>query len=94
LRNAAFADEARPLDAASACPAARDYSRAYLHHLIKSGEILGAMLVSWANIAFYQALMAECRVAIREGRFSALAARVSAVYRELSDENKPASDAD
>jgi queuine tRNA-ribosyltransferase len=82
LRNAAFADDPSPLDEASACPAARDYSRAYLHHLIKSGEILGAMLISWANIAFYQALMAECRAAIAEGRFAALTARVAAAYGE------------
>ena len=82
LRNAAFAEDARPLDETSDCPAARDYSRAYLHHLIKSGEILGAMLISWANIAFYQSLMAECRAAIAQGQFAALAARVLAAYGE------------
>jgi queuine tRNA-ribosyltransferase len=80
LRNAVFADDDRPLDEASPCPAARDYSRAYLHHLIKSGEILGAMLVSWANIDFYQRLMEETRAAIAEGRFGALHARVMAAY--------------
>jgi queuine tRNA-ribosyltransferase len=82
LRNAAFAEDPRPLDEASPCPAARDYSRAYLHHLIKSGEILGAMLVSWANVDFYQRLMAEIRAAIHEGRFAELAARVTAAYGE------------
>jgi queuine tRNA-ribosyltransferase len=56
------------------CPAARDYSRAYLHHLVKSGELLGSMLLSWANVAFYQQLMAAMRVAIAEGRFAAWAA--------------------
>jgi queuine tRNA-ribosyltransferase len=80
LRNAAFADDDRPLDEASPCPAARDYSRAYLHHLIRSGEILGAMLISWANIDFYQRLMAETRAAIAQSRFPALRDRVMAVY--------------
>ena len=57
LRNARYADDPAPLDAASTCPAAQ-YSRAYLHHLVKSGEILSAMLLSWANVHFYQELMA------------------------------------
>ena len=69
-----------PLDAASTCPAARDYSRAYLHHLFKAGEILGAMLLSWANIHFYQSLMAEARQAIAEARFAEFAAKVAAIY--------------
>jgi queuine tRNA-ribosyltransferase len=76
LRNAAHADDARPLDAASACPAARDYSRAYLHHLFKAGEYLGPMLLSWANVHFYQELMREIRAAIAEGRFAAFAAEM------------------
>ena len=54
------------------CPASRDYSRAYLHHLVKSGEILGQVLLSWHNLAFYQHLMAELRGAIAEGRLEAL----------------------
>lgn len=74
LRNARHADDPAPLDAASACPAARDYSRAYLHHLIKSGEYLGSMLLSWANTAFYQDLMAAMRDAIAAGRFADWAA--------------------
>ncbi len=69
LKNACHADDASPLDPLSSCPAARDYSRAYLHHLIKSGEMLGSMMVSWINIAFYQDLMAAMRAAIAEGRF-------------------------
>ena len=69
LRNARHADDRRPLDATSTCPAARDYSRAYLHHLVKSQEILGAMLVSWANVHFYQDLMGRMRAAIRDGCF-------------------------
>ncbi len=80
LRNAAFAEDPRPLDAESTCPAARDYSRAYLHHLFKAGEILGAMLLSWANIHFYQSLMAEARRAIAETRFTEFAMKVAAAY--------------
>ena len=69
LRNARFADDDAPLDATSTCPASADYSKAYLHHLIRSGEILGQVLLSWHNLAFFQALMAAMRGAIREGRF-------------------------
>ena len=64
LRNARHAADPRPLDAASDCPAARDYSRAYLHHLVKSDEILGMMLLTWVNLSYYQALMAGLRAAI------------------------------
>ncbi|HEY8247567.1 MAG TPA: tRNA guanosine(34) transglycosylase Tgt [Hyphomicrobium sp.] len=73
LRNACHAEDAAPLDLQSTCPAARDYSRAYLHHLIKSGEYLGAMLLSWVNTAFYQELMSAMRAAIAEGRFASWA---------------------
>ena len=69
LRNARHGDDPAPLDAQSACPAARDYSRAYLHHLHRSGEYLAAMLTSWANTWFYQELMAAMRAAIAAGRF-------------------------
>lgn len=74
LRNARHADDPRPLDERSACPAARDYSRAYLHHLFKSGEYLGPMILSWANVWFYQELMTEIRRAIAEHRFADFAA--------------------
>jgi queuine tRNA-ribosyltransferase len=73
LRNACHAEDPAPLDPESSCPAARDYSRAYLHHLIRSGELLGSMLLSWANTAFYQELMAAMRAAIEEGRFASWA---------------------
>jgi queuine tRNA-ribosyltransferase len=63
LRNAQYAEDNSPLDAQSACAAAQ-YSRAYLHHLVKTGEILGAMLLSYANVQFYQELMARTRDAI------------------------------
>ena len=68
LRNARHAADPRPLDEASECPAARDYSRAYLHHLVKSGEILGMMLLTWVNLAYYQTLMAGLRAAVAARR--------------------------
>jgi queuine tRNA-ribosyltransferase len=73
LKNAKHAEDKRPLDEESDCPAARDYSRAYLHHLVKSNEILASMLLSWANIAYYQSLMNAIREAISAGRFSSFA---------------------
>jgi len=69
LRNARHAEDPAPLDARVDCPASREFSRAYLHHLVKSREMLGATLLSWHNTAFYQALMAEIRSAIEERRF-------------------------
>jgi queuine tRNA-ribosyltransferase len=69
LRNARHADDPRPLDEESAWPSTRDYSRAYLHHLVKSGETLGAMLLSEINIAYYQRLMHDIRDAIAAGAF-------------------------
>ena len=77
LRNARHADDPRPLDEESDCPAARDYSRAYLHHLVKSGEALGAMLLTWNNLAYYQRLMADIRAAIEAGAFADRAADIS-----------------
>ncbi len=68
LKNARHADDPRPLDPNSTCPAARDYSRAYLHHLVKAGEILGMMLLTWVNLAYYQDLTAGLRAAIAAGR--------------------------
>ena len=67
MRNAKHADDPRPLDEAVNCPASRNYSRAYLHHLIRSEEILGLMLLSGHNVAFYQHLMAQLRDAIAAG---------------------------
>jgi queuine tRNA-ribosyltransferase len=69
LRNAKYAEDMRPLDEESDCPALAKYSRAYLHHLVKSGEILGMMIVSWANVAYYQSLMQGIREAIAQARF-------------------------
>jgi queuine tRNA-ribosyltransferase len=69
LRNARHADDPRPLDEESAWPSTRGYSRAYLHHLVKSGETLGAMLLSEINIAYYQRLMDDIRDAIAKRTF-------------------------
>jgi queuine tRNA-ribosyltransferase len=69
LANARHADDPRPLDEQSAHPAARTYSRAYLHHLTKANEILGQVLLSTINLAYYQALMAGMREAIAARRF-------------------------
>jgi queuine tRNA-ribosyltransferase len=70
LSNARHANDSRPLDEESAHPAARTYSRAYLHHLTKANEMLGAVLLSTINLAYYQALMAGMREAIAAGRFA------------------------
>ncbi|MCO5066100.1 MAG: tRNA guanosine(34) transglycosylase Tgt [Rhizobiaceae bacterium] len=80
LRNARHADDPRPLDEESDCPAAREYSRAYLHHLVKSGEALGAMLLTWNNLSYYQGLMHEIRSAIERGTFVERAAEISAQW--------------
>ncbi|WP_343314211.1 tRNA guanosine(34) transglycosylase Tgt [Brucella sp. BE17] len=78
LRNARHAEDPRPLDPESDCPAARDYSRAYLHHLVKSGEALGGMLLTWNNLAYYQYLMQGIRRSISEGRLHDFAAATTA----------------
>ena len=69
LKNARFAEDDTPLDQTSDCPASSHYSKAYLHHLVKAEEILGQVLLSWHNIAHFQALTAAMRGAIAEGRF-------------------------
>ena len=73
LRNARHADDPRPLDEDCACAACRDYSRAYLHHLIGTKEILGLMLLTRHNLHYYQELMAGLRRAISGGSFGAFA---------------------
>jgi queuine tRNA-ribosyltransferase len=70
LKNARHADDPRPIDEASACTAARDYSRAYHHHLVKANEMLGAILLTTINLAYYQELMADMRTAIAAGTFA------------------------
>jgi queuine tRNA-ribosyltransferase len=81
LRNARHADDPRPLDEASDWPAARDISRAYLHHLVKSNEVLGAMLLSEINIAYYQHLMQGMRDAIAAGAFDDFRAGIHANWK-------------
>lgn len=80
IRNARFAEDTGPLDEHCTCSVCATYSRAYLHHLNKAGEILGAMLMTEHNLAFYQQLMAGMRAAIAEGRFAAFASDFRARY--------------
>jgi queuine tRNA-ribosyltransferase len=70
LKNARHADDPRPIDEASSSSAARAYSRAYLHHLVKANEMLGAILLTTINLAYYQTLMADMRAAIAAGTFA------------------------
>ena len=76
LKNARHAEDPRPLDEESDCPALRDYSRAYLHHLVRCEEMLGSMLLTWANVHYYEQLMAGARAAIAEGRYADYVAQV------------------
>jgi queuine tRNA-ribosyltransferase len=85
IRNAQHADDARPLDAESRCPAARDFSRAYLHHLFKAGEALGGTLLSIVNLYYYQDLMDGARTAIAAGRFADYAAATRAQWATKAD---------
>jgi len=74
LRNARHLDDPRPLDAACACTACTRHSRAYLHHLARAGEMLGAMLLTAHNLRYYADLMAGMRRAVAEHRCDAFAA--------------------
>ncbi len=80
IRNARFAEDETPLDPRCACPVCAGWSRAYLHHLVRSGEMLGAMLMTEHNLAFYQALMAGLRDAIAAGRLAGFARGFRADY--------------
>ena len=81
IRNARFAEDLEPLDPACACPVCSGWSRAYLHHLVRAGEILGSMLMTEHNLFFYQALMADLRDSIAGGRLVAFAEDFRASYR-------------
>ena len=81
LRNACHAEDPAPVDPLSSCAAARTYSRAYLHHLVKSGEILAMMLLTEINLAYYQDLMADMRGAIAAGRFEPFCAKTKAAWQ-------------
>jgi queuine tRNA-ribosyltransferase len=93
LRNQRHVDDLGPLEPGCACPVCRDFGRAYLHHLIKAGEILGAMLLTWHNLHHYQALMATMRKAIAKGRFADLAARAAAEATEQPPDDTAAAQA-
>jgi len=80
LRNARFGEDQAPLDAECPCPVCASWTRAYLHHLVRSGEILGAMLMTEHNIWFYETLMADLRAAIGEGRLTPFANAFRARY--------------
>jgi queuine tRNA-ribosyltransferase len=84
IRNARHLDDPRPLDDACACPACRNYSRAYIHHLFRCEEILGPMLLTWHNLQYYQDLMKDLRRAIEEKRLAVFVAEFAA-QREQGD---------
>ena len=86
LKNARHANDPRPLDEESDCPAASHYSRAYLHHLVRCGEYLAAMLLTWNNLHYYQSLMQEMRQNIEAGSFEAF---VEAFYRDQNEGDIP-----
>ena len=78
LRNACHTEDTSPLDPNCDCPACKNYTRAYIHHLVKAQEILGAMLLTWHNLAYYQNLMKRIRAALAEDRYDAFAADFTA----------------
>lgn len=90
LRNARFAEDLAPLDAASSCAASNGYSRAYIHHLVRANEILAMMLLTWNNLAYYQDLMAGLRKAIREGRLEDFVAETKEGWEKGERDRKQA----
>ena len=89
IKNAHHADDPRPLDAESRCPAAREFSRAYLHHLFRSGEALGGTLLSLVNLYYYQDLMAGARAAIAAGRFADYVAQTEQKWQAKDESSEP-----
>ena len=81
LRNARHAEDAAPLDADCSCPACKSYSRAYLHHVVKSGEIIASMLLTWHNLTFFQDLMRAFREAVTQKMAASFAQSFLAGYR-------------
>ncbi len=81
IRNARFAEDPAPLDPGCACPVCSTWSRFYLHHLVRSGEILGSMLMTEHNLYFYQALMADLRDSIAGGRLADFASSFRLRYK-------------
>ena len=84
IKNARHQDDPRPLDSACSCPACKNYSRAYLHHVFRSQEMISGMLLTWHNLQYYQDLMADMRAAIAAGRFASFEAEFHA-QREAGD---------
>ncbi|MFZ8940614.1 MAG: tRNA guanosine(34) transglycosylase Tgt [Gemmobacter sp.] len=84
LRNARHATDPRPLEDGCDCPACRGYSRAYLHHVVRAGEIIASMLLTWHNLAYYQRLMADLRAAIAAGTLGRMVAQFEAA-RAMGD---------
>ena len=84
IKNARHADDPRPLDEACSCPACSNYSRAYLHHVYRAGEMISGMLLTWHNLHYFQEIMGGMREAIAEGRFEAWEADFHAL-RALGD---------
>ncbi len=84
LRNARHATDPRPLEDGCDCPACRGYSRAYLHHVVRAGEIIASMLLTWHNLAYYQRLMADLRAAIAAGTLGRMVAGFEAA-RAMGD---------
>lgn len=82
IRNSRYSEDMRPLDEACLCPVCKNHSRAYLHHLVKSKEILGSMLMTWHNIHFYQDLMRNIRNAIAKGALNLYAEQFMKEYEQ------------
>jgi queuine tRNA-ribosyltransferase len=82
IKNARHADDPRPLDEDCSCPACQKYSRAYLHHVFRSNEMISGMLLTWHNLHYYQELMAQMRAAISAGGFAGFEARFHAQRAE------------
>ncbi len=89
IKNARHADDPRPLDDESRCPAAREFSRAYLHHLFRSGEALGGTLLSLVNLYYYQDLVAGARTAIAAGRYADYVAQTKQQWQAKDDISEP-----
>ena len=89
IKNARHADDPRPLDAESRCPAAREFSRAYLHHLFRSGEALGGTLLSLVNLYYYQDLVAGARTAIAASRYADYVAQTEQKWQAKDDISEP-----
>jgi queuine tRNA-ribosyltransferase len=87
LRNARHSKDDSPLDEACRCPACRQFSRAYLHHVVKSGEIIASMLLTWHNLTYYQDLMAHLRDAIASGTVQEAAREIAAAYSRETEKN-------